>query len=158
MSISDETLEAWEEARANGYSRRRFADELGISMKALDNRIRRASRRRREGKPSGADEPGPQSGKAKFVEIGNRAEAVSESDRIKSPKDLIEYLQIDIEVWEIERCLVNKWEGYRKSEKKSIQYEDGKATGYIEDSGELTTAPLFQVKLWLVKKKPETLQ
>ena len=55
------------------------------------------------------------------------------SNRIKTLDDLIEACEIDTEVWEIERYIVNKWE----------------VGSTIE--GRVIVEPLFQIKAWLRK-------
>ena len=55
------------------------------------------------------------------------------STRIKSIDDLIEHCDIDLDVWEIERYVVNKWE-----------------VGSNVD-GTIIVEPLFQIKAWLKK-------
>lgn len=55
------------------------------------------------------------------------------STRIKSIDDLIEHCDIDLDVWEIERYVVNKWEVGSNVE------------------GTIIVEPLFQIKAWLKK-------
>tara|TARA_R100000655_G_scaffold109599_2_gene164581 strand:+ start:118 stop:1266 length:1149 start_codon:yes stop_codon:yes gene_type:complete len=58
--------------------------------------------------------------------------------RIKSLDDLIAHCDIDLDLWEIDRYIVNKWE-----------------VGSNVD-GQVVTEPLFQVKAWLKRKKFDT--
>jgi hypothetical protein len=58
-----------------------------------------------------------------------------EGKRVKSLDDLIEACGIDLEVWEIERYVSNKWEVGAKNAQKEIQ-----------------VTPLYQIKAWLRKK------
>ena len=55
------------------------------------------------------------------------------SSRIKNIEDLIEHCEIDLDVWEIERYVVNKWEVGSNVE------------------GTIIVEPLFQIKAWLKK-------
>tara|TARA_R110000751_G_scaffold74041_1_gene149840 strand:- start:2253 stop:3497 length:1245 start_codon:yes stop_codon:yes gene_type:complete len=55
------------------------------------------------------------------------------SSRIKNIDDLIEHCEIDLDVWEIERYVVNKWEVGSNVE------------------GTIIVEPLFQIKAWLKK-------
>lgn len=57
------------------------------------------------------------------------------SPRIKSLEDLINVCKIDLDEWEIERHVVNKWE-----------------VGSKNDEGIIVTEPLFQIKAFLKKK------
>ena len=55
------------------------------------------------------------------------------SSRIKNIDDLIKHCEIDLDVWEIERYVVNKWEVGSNVE------------------GTIIVEPLFQIKAWLKK-------
>ena len=55
--------------------------------------------------------------------------------RIKSLEDLIKICNLDLNEWEIERYVTNKWE-----------------VGAVID-GEIIVEPLYQIKVWLRKKK-----
>ena len=71
-----------------------------------------------------------------FSEKDNRASIESKvSNRIKSIDDLVKECKIDLDIWEIERHIVNKWE-----------------VGSTID-GKVIIEPLYQVKAWL-KKNP----
>lgn len=143
---------------------RDFAQSIGKSYAATRKALQRAKKKSR---PPNArvvvTEPDPDPAfrekkeKSDFTADGNRATAESISDRIMSVDDLVKHLNIDLEIWIIERSVVNKWEGYRKDKRTSMEYDQGLATGFVEDSGKLHIAPLFQVKIWLVKRHPEAL-
>jgi len=70
--------------------------------------------------------------------MGTRNEIVAESNnaRIKTLEDLIKACDIDLNVWEVERHVINKWEVGAK----------GNVGLHVE--------PLFQVKAWLIRKEP----
>ncbi len=70
--------------------------------------------------------PLQESGRASFEETGNYG--VAEATRVKTLDDLIQVCKIDLDVWNIDRHVINKWE-----------------TG-------LDQVALFQVKAWLSKK------
>lgn len=56
--------------------------------------------------------------------------------RIHTLEELIEYFEVDLSVWEVERFVCNKWE-----------------MGYKDKSEEAKIEPLFQVKAFLKRKK-----
>jgi hypothetical protein len=58
------------------------------------------------------------------------------TNRIITVDKLIQIYNIDLEIWEIEKQIVNTWE-----------------VGAKDPSGNIVTTPLFQVKLWLKKKQ-----
>lgn len=59
----------------------------------------------------------------------------SKSTSIRTLDDLLNYAQVDRKLWEVERFVVNKWE-----------------IGAKDDAGNIVTAPLFQIKAWLIKR------
>lgn len=70
-------------------------------------------------------------------ERGNKSVIKSKSTRIKTLEQLIEAADIDLDVWEIERHTINRWEVGAKD----------------EETGEIVTKPLWQVKAWLKRKE-----
>lgn len=71
---------------------------------------------------------------------------------------MIRETNIDLDIWQIDKAKVNKWEGYRKEEVKSLQYENGIKNGFVEDTGKLHIEPIFQVMVHLTKRNPEPLK
>lgn len=74
------------------------------------------------------------SAKAEF--FGDTGVAESKSPRIKTLEDLIEACHIDLDEWEVERHIINKWEVGAKDKNQNIAIN-----------------PLFQVKAFLKKRK-----
>jgi hypothetical protein len=58
------------------------------------------------------------------------------TDRVVTVEKLLEIYNIDLEIWEIEKQIINTWE-----------------VGAKGPDSKITTTPLFQVKLWLKKKQ-----
>lgn len=56
----------------------------------------------------------------------------TKSRRIKTLDDALEYAQVDLEQYEVDRYVINKWE-----------------VGAKDDAGGLQVEPLYQVKVWL---------
>lgn len=75
---------------------------------------------------------------------GNTLNINSRSYRIKTLDQLIEACNINLDEWVIERHLINKWEVGAKFGPEGAQ--------------EIVIEPLFQVKAWLVMRKPEALE
>jgi len=84
----------------------------------------------------------------------NTATVESKSARIKTLDQLLEACEVDLDIWRVDHYLINKWEVGAKSEWKNLHYKDGKATGDVRSEG-LQVEPLFQVKAWLIRHKPE---
>jgi hypothetical protein len=133
--------------KKSGLSQRKLAALLGKNFDAMHGRIYRAQTM------SGPNEEG-----INYEDTGNRASVSSISSRIVTVKDLIEAAEIDLDVWDIERSRVNKWEGYRKDKKVDMTFDCGVSSGYVKDTGKLTIEPLFQVEIKLVKKEPVALK
>lgn len=56
--------------------------------------------------------------------------------RISTLEELLEYCKVDLGIWQVERFLANKWEGFSK-----------------DNDGNVNVTPLFQVKAHLKKKQ-----
>jgi hypothetical protein len=93
--------------------------------------------------------------------------------RIHTLNDLLEYFEVDLEIWEVKRFVVNKWEmGYIKESTKTTEKfpaQTAKADGSPEvpamNAKDIATAhyeaghePLYQVKAELVKKVKESVE
>ena len=73
----------------------------------------------------------------KFIEnnLDDNTKELSSSGRIKTVEDLIKVSNVDLNIWEIEKSIINKWEvGTSKN-------------------GEIIIEPLYQIKLFLKKRK-----
>jgi len=75
---------------------------------------------------------------------GDKGSIETNSTRIKSLADALACADVDLEIWEVDRYVINKWEVGAK-----IPDEAGKDYLKVE--------PLYQVKVWLKRKTP-TLQ
>jgi hypothetical protein len=86
----------------------------------------------------------------------NTAEVSAQIPRIMSDKDLLKFLEVDTNEWEVTKVVYGKSEGYRKDRRVQWEVVDGKVKqGYVDDSGELLIKPMFSVKVWLKKKVAE---
>lgn len=147
--------------RDQGMTWNEIAAEVGGTYCSVRSRYRHSKRdrKRRESRPE-PDEPPKQATaeEVKWEGGPNCAEVVSESRRIRTLEDLIAAAHIDTKLWTIERYVVNKWEVGAKCAERKLTYESGRVTGTIDDPGHLTIEPLWQVKAWLVRKKPEAIE
>ncbi len=75
--------------------------------------------------------------KASVSQYGNNAEVESSGKRIKTLGDMIKECGIDLNVWKIDRHVINKWEVGSKID------------------GQIMVEPLFHVKAWLSKIIPD---
>lgn len=68
--------------------------------------------------------------------VGDRWTVVLPKTRIHTLEQLVEFCQIDLTVWEVERFVANKWE-----------------MGFKDSQDEAQVIPLYQIKAFLKKKK-----
>ena len=76
------------------------------------------------------------------------------SERIITLPQLLKAYEVDLDIWKVDHWTPNKWEIGRKAITKDITYREGVADGFIQDTGEINVEPLFQIKAWLIRKKP----
>ncbi len=69
------------------------------------------------------------------------ATITTKSARITTLEQLLEYAEVDLDIWDVDRHIVNKWEVGAKDVDDNLQVE-----------------PLFQVKAWLKRKVKSTLE
>lgn len=75
--------------------------------------------------------------------------------RIVTLEQLLEYCEVDTDIWRVDRYIVNKWEVGRKNKEVHIRYEDGVLVeGNIDDFGTIHKDDLIQVKAWLIRHEP----
>jgi len=140
--------------KSSGLSQRDLAARLEMDFDAMHGLIFRAQKVLGEVLNDDGKE------KIEFEQDGNTATARGYSTRrITTLDDLIEVCKIDLDVWEIPKARVNKWEVGAKVAKKSLVWENGEIVeGFIDDPGKLTIEPLFQVEAHLVKRNPVPLE
>jgi predicted MPP superfamily phosphohydrolase len=132
-------LEAWERARGD-MTRKEFAESYGVKPSALNGRLMRAKKERDSGTTVTGDI--------------NRLTIKTPPGRITTLDQLIKVCEVDLDIWEVERFIVNKWEVGRKGITKDLVWEHGILDGYSHDTGGINVEPLYQVKAWLIRKAP----
>jgi hypothetical protein len=78
------------------------------------------------------------------------------SEMPKTLDELLAACQVDPEIWEVERYVCNQWQMGRKDKRVNLTWREGVATGFVDDSGKIARAPLWQVKAWLRRKVEKT--
>lgn len=149
-AVVDEDVDSWPAlARHLDIPRSTLADgfprRFGITT--FDELIRKAHEAR------GEDQTGTI--KVNVREDGpNKLVITGECKRILSPDQLVEHCRIDLDVWRVDHSLINKWEVGAKSKQVDLEWDDeGKAHGTVFSDGQLVVEPLFQVKVWLVRRE-----
>lgn len=123
-----------------------LAEEIGAKVQTLDRALRKFAQEERQ--------PEPASENVSVQERGNHKEIESNSSRIVNLEQLLAHCQVDLNEWAVERHIINKWEVGRKATEKDISWENGVIDGHSRDTGGISVEPLFQVKAWLVRRKP----
>jgi len=133
-----------------------LAEELDMYGPTLDRRIREWRQLRGEKLADAVFESEEEEEKEEFKKKveGNTMEVIGPPGRIVSLEQLLEHCDVDMEEWEVDRYVVNKWEVGRKEQEKDMEWVAGVPTGTITDTGKIFVEPLFQVKAWLVRKNP----
>lgn len=147
--------------------RRRYINEESIVDLAKEVGMKRATtlgRRLREWREENEDrlsdavfqQPPEFTDDYKRETKGNTMSATSPrvEGRILTLDQLLAACEVDLEEWEVERYIVNKWEMGRKDIEKDLSWSNGVADGYTRDSGQINIEALYQVKAWLIRKKP----
>ena len=120
---------------------------FGISGNAARKRVKRYLGRGK-GQP-----PGPQPLGLKLEKDQNIFTLTCTTDRIVTLEQLLEFAEVDLDVWQVDWYIVNKWEVGAKSEWKDLTFTSGRIDGSLISKG-LQVEPLFQVKAKLVRKQP----
>jgi len=133
-------LEAWEHAKGT-KTRDEFAESYGIKPSTLTGKLARAKKARAGDETS-------------TITDANHQTITVPVGRVKSLEQLLKVCNVDLDVWEVERYIVNKWEVGRKGITKDLVWQNGILDGYSEDTGGINVEPLYQVKAWLIRRIP----
>jgi hypothetical protein len=74
------------------------------------------------------------------------------STRIKTLEQLLKAAEVDLDVWEVERHIINKWEVGRRNKTVDLEWDEGVMVGNVNDKGNIFVEPLWQVKIWLKRR------
>lgn len=129
---------------ASGQSWREVGEMFGVSeSSARQKYIREREKRGRKDRQT-----------VKRDERVNTMVVEAQFAGIKTLDEMLEVCQVDLNVWKVDRYLVNKWPVGAKAAKKDLTWDEGRLTGSVYEDG-LVIAPLFQVKVWLSRIEPE---
>lgn len=134
MYSGHELLDLWlnsKEHFGRKLSQRQLAKKLGLNFNSMHGKIFKAQKSEVTLTEQHVD----------MIAQGNNIEYTAKGPRITTLEQLIEQCEIDLDEWIVDRHVINKWEVGAKSHSKKI-----------------IITPLFQVKAWLIKKKPEAIE
>ena len=83
---------------------------------------------------------------------GNNRILSYKGPRILTTDQIIDVCDIDLDEWNIDKTIINKWEQGRRNKKTSLSWNNGVMDGSVEDKGNIFIEPMFQVKVWLSRK------
>ena len=89
----------------------------------------------------------------RFREVGNYAEASSQGERIQTLDQLLEAAEVNLDTWQVKDWGVKKWEVGAKIKLADIQYDQGKADGWIQHRG-LGIQDLWSVWAKFIRREP----
>ena len=84
----------------------------------------------------------------------NQLDVAYVSDRIRTVDEALKAAKVDLDVWEVSHYIVNTYESFRKKLDKDLRFSRGTISGHTKDKGGVTIVPLYQIKVWLVRKEP----
>jgi len=95
--------------------------------------------------------------KGAHIKMGQNAGEVDLVDsKPRSLEELIQICNVDLNIWEVEKYVINSWQMGRKDKKTSLTYSAGKVDGFIDDTGKIHKETLWQTKAWLRRKVEAT--
>lgn len=81
---------------------------------------------------------------------------VCDSKRIKTREDVIEFFNIDTDLWKIKEFSIRTSESYRKDRKVDWHVKDGKViSGDVDDTGKILIVPLVHTETKFIRKEPD---
>lgn len=84
----------------------------------------------------------------------NEMQIVSRSTTIHTVPQLLEYCEVDMEEWRVVEQRIGAWPMGRKDEVKDLEFDEGKITGTIKDSGKIHEHTMIKLGVRLVRKEP----
>jgi hypothetical protein len=143
--------------KSNGEDSRTWeeiAKENGISSgKVLKDRW---SRIKKSGNKNfmGNKESNVEKESTTFTETDDAIHVVCDSKRIKTKEDVINFFNIDTNIWKIKEFTVRTSEGYRKDRKVDWNVSDGVVVnGDVKDSGKILIVPMMHTETKLVRRE-----
>jgi len=139
-----EIYELWKKKKEAGWTRRDVADLLGMSVGSFRTAVYRGSKSIRY--PEQVEEDGEDKISENYAELS--------SDEPTTVEELLKRYGINPSEWSVVKIIANRWEVGRKHTEKRIVYTSGKKEGFDTDYGTIFKEPLYQLKVWLVRKEP----
>lgn len=134
----------------SGYSDKEIADELGRTEKSVNSKIYNLKKDGAIGE-RGKDEESQEN--TTYKETDDTIHIVCASRRIKTKADVIDYFDIDTDIWKVDNFEIKTSEGYRKDRSVEWDVTDAKVThGKVRDSGKMLIVPLVHTKTKFIRR------
>jgi len=114
--------------------------------------------KRREGEKAEKAQAGEPRESISVEGSGDLIAVHSQSRTVRTVEAALKEAKVDLRIWEVDRYVVNKWDGYTKNIDKDLVYTQGKATGHTTQVPNPVTVELWQVKVWLRRKVKKEVQ
>lgn len=159
IPISDADLYSYYvKEKKDGRNRAEIAAKLNISQNVLRWKIYKIKEGLKRGVQPSNDPPESDPVSSESVKVrsqDNYLEIEANRKRIVSLDDLLAAANVDLEVWKVDRYIINKWEVGAKTARRQIEWKDGQIVeGFLDDPGKLEVEPLFQIKIYLIRRIP----
>ena len=145
--------------RGGNINWQEVADRFGFSSKdAARSQFKRERKKRGDAPVSSVEhaEELEEKERTTYTESDDSIHVVCDSKRIRTREDVIEFFNIDTEVWKIKEFTVKTSEGYRKDRKVEWHVKDGVVnSGDVEDSGKILIVPMMHTETKLVRKEAD---
>jgi hypothetical protein len=136
-------------------------DYIGARINLPPETCRNAYRKRKTSANTNFAEGMGETSHTKSTEGGETYEEATEDknnrqvsytgERITTLEQLLEFSGVDLNVWEVDHYVINKWEGYRAAKSNDLKFTSGVMDGWTKDTGGIVVSPLFQIKVWLIR-------
>lgn len=88
-----------------------------------------------------------------FTESGNEAVLKFVSGDPLTAQEAVALAGVDLDIWSIESHRVNMWQMGRKDREVALSFDEGVASGYVKDTGEIKKTYLYQIEVKLTRKQ-----
>lgn len=157
----EQAREILRQIEEHGMSHRELARQYGCGQSTIGRTVRRLREQKREEAAEGLRPVDGLEGIKVGPEVRVYSDGLNQAEITNTPDSLIhtldqllEYCQVDQDVWVVRDRELTAWPGWRKDKKVDMRWVKGVADGYVLDTGGIVTHQLIRVFARLVKRCP----
>jgi len=90
----------------------------------------------------------------RYTQEGNTANITYTGPNFTDLDDLLDFLDIDTEVWNPYHWTAHPYQGFSKDEEKDLTFDEGKISGTVKAGGHLVST-LWSITVKMVRRKPD---